>query len=69
MMAAGMRYLDIPFLDGNMFKQVIMYYTRDIVINFVKISRYGVTYTSHSLLDCLYGSPSVPNMIICGACV
>ena len=35
MMADGMRLLDIPFLDGNMFKQVIMYCTRDLVINFV----------------------------------
>ena len=34
-MAAGMRLLDIPFLDGNMFKQVIMSCTRDIVINFM----------------------------------
>ena len=34
-MAAGLRLLDIPFLDENMFKQVIMSCTRDLVINFV----------------------------------
>ena len=33
MMAAGLRYLDIPFLYGNMFKQVIMSCNRNIVIN------------------------------------
>ena len=35
-MAVGVRLLDIPFLNGNMFKKVIMSCTRDIVINFVK---------------------------------
>ena len=35
MMAAGLRSLYIPFLDRNMFKQVIMFFTRDIVINYV----------------------------------
>ena len=34
-MAAGLRLLDIPFLVGNISKQVIMSCTRDIVINFV----------------------------------
>ena len=35
MMDAGLRLFDIPFLDGNMFNQVIMPCTRDLVINFV----------------------------------
>ena len=34
-MDAGPRSIDIPFLDGHMFKQVIMSCTRDIVIHFV----------------------------------
>ena len=37
MMSAGLRLLDIPFMGGDMFKQVIMSCTRDIVINFVFI--------------------------------
>ena len=35
MMSDGLRSLDIPFLDGNMFKQVIISCTRDLVVNFV----------------------------------
>ena len=35
MMAYGMSLPDIPFFDGNMFKQVIMYCTRYLVIDFV----------------------------------
>ena len=35
MMAAGLSFLDIPFLDGNMFKKVIMSCNRDLVIGFV----------------------------------
>ena len=37
MMKSGIRLLDIPFLDGNIFKQVIMSCTRDLVINFANI--------------------------------
>ena len=33
-MTSGLMLLYIPFLDGNMFKQVIMSFTRDLVINF-----------------------------------
>ena len=35
MFAAGLRSLDIPIFDGSMFRLVIMYSTRDLVINFV----------------------------------
>ena len=35
MMDAGMRLLDIPFFDGNMFKQVIVSCKRYLVIDFV----------------------------------
>ena len=35
MMAAGLRLLDITFLDGDMFKQVIMFLTRYLFIKFV----------------------------------
>ena len=34
MMAAGLRLLDIPFLDGNIFKQFIMSCTKDIIVIF-----------------------------------
>ena len=64
-MAAGLRSLDIPFLDGKMFKQVIMSCTRDLVINFVNFSvGYEVTIKSHLLLDCTYGSLDVPDELI-----
>ena len=36
-MAAGLRLLDIPFLDDNMFQQVIMSCSRDLFINFVSL--------------------------------
>ena len=35
MMATGTRLLDIPFFDGDMFKQVIMSCTMELVISFV----------------------------------
>ena len=35
MISAVMRSLDITFLDGNMFMQVTMYFTSDLVVNFV----------------------------------
>ena len=37
MMASGLRLLDIPFLDANMFKQVIMSCTKDLIVNFVNL--------------------------------
>ena len=37
MISAGMRSLGIPFLDGNMLRQVTMYCNSDLFINFVKI--------------------------------
>ena len=36
-MAAGPRFLDFPFLDGNTFKQVVMSCTKDHVISFVNL--------------------------------
>ena len=35
MMDDKLSSLDIPYLDGSMFKKVIMSCTRDLVINFV----------------------------------
>ena len=35
MVTVGMRPLDIPCLDGDMFKQVLMSCTKDLIINFV----------------------------------
>ena len=35
MIASGMRSLDIPYLDGNIFRQVTMFWPSDIFINFV----------------------------------
>ena len=35
MIAAGIRSLDISFLDGNMFSKVTISWTSDIFINFV----------------------------------
>ena len=32
--ASGMRSLGIPFFDGNMFRKVIMYGTKDLVSNY-----------------------------------
>ena len=70
MMEAGLKFLDIPSLDGNTFKKVIMDCIRDIIINFFEFFvRYGVTSTSYSLYDCPDGSYDVPNVIIYGACV
>ena len=37
MMTAGLRSFDIPFMDGNMFKQVIMSRTKYLVISFVNL--------------------------------
>ena len=34
-MAAGVRLLDIQFLDGDIFKPVIMACTKDLFISFV----------------------------------
>ena len=36
MISDGTRSLDITFLNGNMFRQVTMYWNSDIVINFLK---------------------------------
>ena len=52
--ASGMRSLDIPFLDGNFFKQVTMFCTSYILINFVKFL-YGKEWKPHltrSLILC-----------------
>ena len=35
MMAACLMSLDLPFWGGNMFKQVILSYTKDLAIRFV----------------------------------
>ena len=69
MMAAGLRLLDVPFLDADIFKQVIMSCTRYLVINFVIFLGYGVTSTFNPLLDCPDGSLNVPDVLIFGACV
>ena len=66
MIADGLRSLDIPFLDGNIFRKVIMYCTRDIVINFVFFVNHRVTSTSHALLDCLDILLDSPGVLICG---
>ena len=42
----GLRSLDIPFLDGNMFRQVIMSWTRDIVNDFMNFL-YGMDLYPH----------------------
>ena len=69
MMASGLRFLDIPFLDRSMFKQVIMSYNRYLVINFMNFLMHGLTSTSHLLLDFLDVSLYVSVVLICGACV
>ena len=62
MMATGMRSLDISvFFYGNMFKQVIMPCNRYLIINFLNfLVRYGLTSTSHLLIDFPDGSLDVP---------
>ena len=35
LVVSGLRFLGVPFLDGNMFKQGIIYCNRYIVVNFV----------------------------------
>ena len=36
-METELRSLDLPFLGGNIYKQVIMSCTKDLVINFVNL--------------------------------
>ena len=37
MISTGLKTLGIPFLDGNVFRQVIMSFTRDLAIIFVNL--------------------------------
>ena len=46
MIVDGLGSFEIPFLDANMFRQVIMSCTSDTVINFV-ILFYGVEWQPH----------------------
>ena len=62
MIAAGPRSLDIPFLDGNMFRQVTISWTSDIVINFVNFL-YGMEWKKNFTRSLIVGmdrSYSIP---------
>ena len=55
MIASGMKSLDIPFLDEKLFRQFTMYFTSNILINFVNFF-YGIEWQPHlarSLVFCL----------------
>ena len=55
MFSDGLRSLDRPFLDGNMFRKVTMSFTSDIVINFVEFL-YGTEWQphiTHSFIVCI----------------
>ena len=53
MIAAELRSLDIPLLDGNMFRQVNMYWTSDSVIKFVNFL-YGTEWKPHTTLSLIF---------------
>ena len=58
MISAGLRSLDIPFLDGIMFRQVTISWTSDIVINILNYF-YGMEWQPNltcSLTVCIYCS-------------
>ena len=54
MIYAGIRSLDILFLDDNMFRQVIMSWNSDIVIKFVNFL-YVMEWQPHLTLSLIFG--------------
>ena len=72
MISTGMRSLENPSLDGNMFRQVTMYCTSDIIINFVKFL-YGMEWKPHLvgwyIYHGLYYDHEMTDSDICGETV